>query len=468
MPPDMPRTPPRRVSTSRLGRLFDLGVLGVKAAPLARGVGDDQASRERALEAATELGDAMLKTLGEMKGLPLKLGQMLSYIDGLAPPGQEARLQAALERLQQRAPPLDPDAAERVITDELGDPPSRLFASWEREPFAAASIGQVHAAVTHGGERVAVKVQYPGIDKAIDADLKSLAALEAIASPFGRRYHTKDYLDEVSEVFRAELDYGREAGMYDLFRATTADLPRVVVPRVHHALSSRRVLVTELVDGASYGEFAASAPPAARDCAGATIWSFVTRSMLRHGLLYADPHPGNYRFLDDGRVAFLDFGCVKLLPPALVAGIKRYILSGVEERWDDFDRALVEVLGYRREDEAEWALYRAYSVHLLAPFASKTPFHVTREVAREAVQFLSRGQRELVLGRGGAPRMPKPIDMPKDFTFVNRLQWGLLSVLGGLDATVDFRALGGPWLREPLAPPPDGGGPGAIVASAQR
>lgn len=439
-----------RLSTSRLGRLFDLGTLGLKAAPLAaRGVGDDPESRARALAAASELGDAMLKTLGEMKGLPLKLGQMLSYIDGLAPPGQEARLQAALERLQQRAPPLDPAAAVAVVEQDLGEHPERVFARWEREPFAAASIGQVHRAVTRGGDAVAVKVQYPGIDKAIEADLKSLSALEAIASPFGRRYHSKDYLDEVSEVFRAELDYGREAEMTELFRAATADLPGVVVPRVHHALSSRRVLVTDFVDGLSYAELARAAPPEARNCAAATIWSFVTRSMLRYGLLYADPHPGNYRFLEDGRVAFLDFGCVKLLPHPLVAGIKRYIRAGIDEDWEEFDRALVEVLGYDRSDEAGWALYRAYSVHLLAPFASRTPFRVTKEVAREAVQFLARGQRELVLGEVGALRLPKPIHMPRDFTFVNRLQWGLLSVLAGLDATVHFRALGDPWLREP-------------------
>lgn len=253
-------------------------------------------------------------------------------------------------------------------------------------------------------------------------------------------------------MFRAELDHGREAGMHDPLRATTGG----------SAPSSSRAPTTRCRRGAcgrpsgSTARRAANSRPgrrARRDCAGATLGSFITRSALRHGLLYADPHPGNHRLLDDGRVAFLDSGCVKELPPARGAGVERYIVPGLEARWGDFDRALVEARGCRRDDEAGRALSRACSAHLLAPFASSAPFRGTRDVARGAAPLLSRRQRERVFGQGGAPRPPRPIDLPKGFTFVNRLRRGPPGVLAGLDATVRFRALADPWLRVPLTPP---------------
>jgi len=179
---------------SRLGRLARLGALAPRALPIAaeavrRAVGtrrteeQELEARRRLLQNAKKTAEAMLKTLGEMKGLPLKFGQMASYIDGLAPPGYEDKFQRVLSRLQQKAPPLSPEAAVKVIRQELGADPREVFAEWESEPFAAASIGQVHRAVTRAGERVAVKVQYPGIDKAIVNDLKSLSMLETMISP---------------------------------------------------------------------------------------------------------------------------------------------------------------------------------------------------------------------------------------------------------------------------------------------
>jgi hypothetical protein len=171
-------------------------------------------------------------------------------------------------------------------------------------------------------------------------------------------------------------------------------------------------------------------------------------------MLYADPHPGNYRFLPDGRVAFLDFGCVKQLPPEAVAGMKRYMGAALDADWAQFDRALVEVLGYDPDDPT-WDLYRGYTMELMAPFCTDERWACSPEKAREHVQYLTRGLRDIVKSQGGGlPSLPYVPKMPQDFTFVNRLQWGLASVLAGLHTEAAFRPLIEPWVRGNLAPLP--------------
>lgn len=463
---EKPSVRPSKPPTSRFGRLARLTALAPKAVPMAaeavrrrlgvtRSEDEEREARAKLLTNAKQTAEAMLKTLGEMKGLPLKFGQMASYIDGLAPPGYEEKFQSVLKKLQQKAPPLSPSAAVRVITEELGGPPAEIFAEWESDPFAAASIGQVHRAVTRGGDRVAVKVQYPGIDKAIENDLKSLGMLEQMIAPVGRRYHTKETLDEVKAVFLAELDYGREAETADVFRRIHEDDPQVVIPRVFHSLSARRVLTCEFIDGMDYGTFCETASQDERNAAGQTIGRFMFRALYRHGLLYADPHPGNYRFLGGGRVAFLDFGCAKLLPAGLVSGMKGCVIAAQDGDWDTFYRACEDVLGFDSSDPDGWKLYTEYTKFVLQPFMVDAPYRHTKEAAREAVTFLVRGGKKMVFkGDDRVPHLPKPIHMPADHTFVNRLQWGLASVLAGLSCEANWRRMTAAWIRGPLSPLP--------------
>jgi predicted unusual protein kinase regulating ubiquinone biosynthesis (AarF/ABC1/UbiB family) len=462
MADDKPKDKP---PTSRLGRLARLAALAPKGVPIAlegakRALGmrkpeetTDEA-RKKMAEDAKKAAEALLKTLGEMKGLPLKVGQMVSYVDGLAPPGYEERFKAELKKLQDKAPPLSAEAAVKVVTAELGAPPHEVFAEWEDEPFAAASIGQVHRATTKDGAKVAVKVQYPGIDKAIEADLKSLSFFHGMISPIAKKLHSQQTLDEISQVFRDELDYGREAQMADVFRRIHQGDPRVIIPRVHHSLTTKRVLTTDLLGGAAYADFVKSGSQESKNLAGETLWRFTFRALLRHGHLYADPHPGNYRFYDDGTVGFLDFGCIKVLPPELVGGMKRYMGAAMDADWHEFDRACVEVLGYDPEDES-WDLYRSYTLQLLMPIMTKEPWVCSTESAREAVQYISRGMRKLMFKEGEIPQLPKVPKMPQDFTFVNRLQWGLASVLAGLGTVASFRAIMEDWVKDGVHPIPD-------------
>jgi predicted unusual protein kinase regulating ubiquinone biosynthesis (AarF/ABC1/UbiB family) len=450
--------------TSRLGRLARLTALAPRALPVAaeavkRALGrtrteeEERQSREKLVDTAKKTAEQMLKTLGEMKGLPLKFGQMASYIDGLAPPGYEEKFQEVLKKLQAKAPPLSREAAIRVIESELGEPPSTLFDVFEIDPFAAASIGQVHRARTRGGDWVAVKVQYPGIDTAIENDLKSLGLLESMIAPMGRRYQTKETLDEIRSVFQAELDYRKEAAMLDAYRRIFEGDDDVVIPRHYPSLSSRRVLTTELLGGKDYNAFTAGGPTDETRAAAETVWRFMFRPLFVHGSLYADPHPGNYRFLGSARVGFLDFGCVRLLPKDLIEGVRRYIRAAQEGDWDEFYRACVEVLGYDPADEQGFRLYTEYTKYLLEPMTTDGAFLHTKERAREAVGFLVRGGKDLVFKSNDAlPHLPKPIRMPIELTFANRLQWGLSSILAGLGGESNWRKLTWPWLREPIAP----------------
>lgn len=463
MPDHKPKDMP---PTSRLGRLARLAGLAPRSIPFAiegakRALGakrteDEEArAREKMAAEVKKTAEAMLKTLGEMKGLPLKFGQMASYIDGLAPPGYEERFQRALKKLLDKAPPLSPEAAVQQVQAELGAHPEEIFGAWEHEPFAAASIGQVHRARTKDGDHVAVKVQYPGIDKAIENDLKSVSMLETMVSPIAKKLNSRQTIDEFRKVFTSELDYAREAEMADVFRRINKHDPNVVIPRVYHSLTTRRVITLEYIEGKSYQDFCETATQEEKNKAGITIWTFTFRSMLRYGMLYADPHPGNYRFLPDGRVAFLDFGCVKELPPELVAGMKRYMAAALDGDWAEFDRACVEVLGYDPNDES-WDLYRSYTMELMVPLCSDTPWQCSPEKAREHVQYLSRGIKELALKNGEAlPSVPYVPKMPQDFTFVNRLQWGLASVLAGMRTEAAFRPLIEPWVRSGMEPIPE-------------
>jgi predicted unusual protein kinase regulating ubiquinone biosynthesis (AarF/ABC1/UbiB family) len=456
-----PDAPP----SSRLGRLARLGALSTRAIPIAtEGVRravfgkreDPEAEREaqrKVLQNAKKTAQAMLKTLGEMKGLPLKLGQMASYIDGLAPPGYEEKFQEVLKKLQAKAPPLSREAAVKVVTAELG-PPEEIYAEWEADPFAAASIGQVHRALTKSGDQVAVKVQYPAIDRAIENDLKSISMLESMVAPIGRRYHSKEALDEIKSVFLAELDYRKEADNAETFRRIHEGDEDIVIPRVFHSLSTRRVITLQMIGGVGYATFCKEASADDRNKTSATIWRFMFRALFRHGILYADPHPGNYRFLGDGKVAFLDFGCVKVMPKELVAGTKRYIIAAMDDDQDELERACIEVLGYDPTDTEAFKLYMDYTRLVLEPLTKDGVYKHTHAIAREAVAFLVRGSKKLMKPKEGdvLPNLPKPIHMPQDHTFMNRLQWGLASVMAGIGGEGNWRKLAEPWIRGPHLP----------------
>src|SRR3984893_7329616 len=255
---------------------------------------------------ALQTAEDVATTLGAMKGVMMKIGQRASYIeDGRAPSARRP-----LSRLQDSVPPMSAELAARVVEEELGLPPERAFATWDPEPIAAASIGQVHRAITLDGRAVAVKVQYPGIAETIAADLGNVSLLRRMLRITAPSQDVDALIAELRDRVLEELDYRREADHPRLLPAYYDGHPTIHTPGIISELSTRRVVTSDLADGARFAELAGWSQQE-RDLAAETIYRFVFRSLYEVHAFNGDPHPGNYLFHGGGPVTFLDFGLVK-------------------------------------------------------------------------------------------------------------------------------------------------------------
>ena len=263
---------------------------------------------KRKIEFQKKASRKVSRELGALKGPAMKLGQLLSIQDGILP--EESLMELA--RLQMQAPGMHPSLARAQFKSALGRYPEELFREFDPEPFAAASLGQVHRAVTFDGEKAAVKIQYPAIRAAIESDLK---LLRSAALPGRVTGHVpSSLLDEVTRGLLEETDYLREAGNLDYFRAGLAGLDFVTVPRVYPELSSERVLTMSFVEGESLSDWLKHKPSQAlRDHMGHRLCVAYETQLQRLKVIHADQHPGNFLFQPEGRFGLVDFGCVKHL-----------------------------------------------------------------------------------------------------------------------------------------------------------
>ena len=371
--------------------------------------------------------------LGQLRGIAAKVGQMAGYVDGVIPPEHREAYEKALSALQAAAPRSNASEIRRFVEQELGAPIDRLFAVWEEQPVASASIGQVHRAVLPeelGGLEVAVKVQHPGIVKALESDLANAGTLEGMMGALGgRKLNSAEVLHAVQARFREELDYALEARRMDLFRAFSLGDDRVRIPRVIAARSTGRVLCSEFVRGRSFVEACAEGVPARRAWAE-TMWRFVFRGNLVGGHFNADPHPGNYFFHDDGVVTFLDFGCVNPIGPEqlqLARAIHHAALTRDEARFRDATRRLMPTRAGRLEGPALDYMHQCFRPLF------ESPFRVTRDYAGGLVDGMKGLAKVALLTPKG-----ELFQMPPDMIFMNRLQFGFYSVLARLDVEVDY------------------------------
>ena len=422
----------------RIGRLrYDRGLAALRLA--GRGAARYAGSAPRLFAAAGEhrqqlrndlalqTAEDVASTLGAMKGVLMKIGQMASYVDDGLSPG----VRHTLSRLQDSVPPMSAELAAGVITEELGRPPEEVFASWDPEPIAAASIGQVHRAITRDGRAVAVKVQYPGIAETMAADLGNVALLRRMLRITAPSQDVDALIAELRDRVLEELDYRREADNQRLLAGYYDGHPTIRIPAVIGELSARRVVTSELADGARFAELAGWSQEE-RDLAAETIYRFVFRSLYDVHAFNGDPHPGNYLFHGGGQVTFLDFGLVKHFTLAELQPLMQMARHLCVRNDPEAFRRSMEKAGFLRPDAP---LSTETIVEHMAVFYDTIrkpgPLTITGEYSSTIVRRFF-DLRSPVAGY---------VSIPRSYVILQRINLGLFAVLGQLTATANWRAI---------------------------
>jgi predicted unusual protein kinase regulating ubiquinone biosynthesis (AarF/ABC1/UbiB family) len=376
-----------------------------------------------------------LEVLGDLRGLALKVGQTVSYVDGLLPPEATEVYQRALARLQSNAPTVSFDEIRKEIERGLGRPLHEAYTRFDETPLAAASIGQVHRAWLREGDRereVAVKVQYPSIAQALTSDLKNLDALHPMVAVMAPGADTRGGMDEVIEHIRAELDYTREADNQERFRALTEGWEGVEVPRVVRSHTARNVLTMDFIPGHSIRQVAEEGSQALRNKVGVAIFRFTLGLALGRGVFNTDPHPGNYLVRDDGTVAFLDFGSVKEMPPELHARWRHLATLLVTGQIDAWRREGAKLFGMEAMDPRVRQRHQDFMLQTAAMVQRDEEVTIDRVLLRKAIQDGVKTAKGIAQDVGWLPSRAKTAAIPPDFVMAGRMQLGLFAVLAQL------------------------------------
>ncbi|HEY1705345.1 MAG TPA: AarF/ABC1/UbiB kinase family protein [Trebonia sp.] len=376
---------------------------------------------------ALETAEDVASTLGTMKGVLMKLGQMASYVDD----GLNPMVRRTLSRLQDSVPPMSAELAASVVREDLGGSPEELFKEWDPSPIAAASIGQVHRAMTDDGQAVAVKVQYPGIAETISADLNNVALLRGLLKAAAPGQDVSGLIEELRERIAEELDYEREAASQAMFAEFYDGHPTITVPRVLPELCGRRVITSELATGVRFAEFL-TWPQEEKDLAAETIYRYVFRSLYEAHAFNGDPHPGNYLFEPGGRVTFLDYGLVKEFTAAELAPLETMVRTlCVEEDPEGFRAGMVSA-GFLQPDAP---VSTDEVIDQMAVFYDTVRRRGTFTMTSE---YSSRVARKFFDFR--SPIAPYA-NIPRSYAIVQRINLGLFAVLAEMNATGDWRAV---------------------------
>lgn len=438
--PSVQARPPVRgsVRTGRVARAAPLVALTGRTAGEAVISALRRKDRGRATERSAE---RYAESLGRSRGVLMKAGQILSFVQlGSLVEGEGRSVyQAALARLQDDAPPMEPEVAAGVVAAELGAPPEQVFAEFDPRPIAAASIGQVHAARLHDGRRVAVKLQYPGVDEAIRADLANAELLATFFQlvrgmmPDMGRSDARSLAREVSERIGEEIDYRAEAANQRSFADAYRGHPFIRVPEVVGEFSTGRVLTTDRSDGLRWSQVQ-DADQRLKDQWGEAIYRFTVGSLRLLGQFNADPHPGNYLFHPDGTVTFLDFGCVKHFTAEQVRWMTVAVQYAIEGDADALLKQYTDGGFVDPSDPPDPAGLLAWARESLVPMLSHQPFRYTREFAAQLVdlEFSPRGPH--------APVVQK-LALPGEYLSLSRIDLGMTAVLATLEAASNWRGI---------------------------
>lgn len=398
------------------------------------GKSKDEVSAELLEKAA----DEMFKVLGELKGGAMKVGQALSVMEAAIPPQFAEPFREALVKLQSEAPPLPAAKVHRVLDAQLGTKWRERFASFDDTPAASASIGQVHRAVWKDGRDVAVKIQYPGADEALRADLKLIQRFNWIAKQVVPGADVDRLVSEINDTLEAELEYRQEADNQRAFAKAYADDPKFFVPAV--IASAPKVIVSEWIEGRRLSAIISSGTKEERDSACALLLEFTLSSPARAGMVHADPHPGNFMLLPDGRLGVIDFGAVAEHPEGIPPGFAELLCWARDEQWEESIR-LLKQLGFMPDDYDLTAEQLVEYIQPLWPYIDPLrsgEFHFTRKWFQKSALVTT---DPLAEGFGDRFRMARQMTLPAGYVMLLRTLGGLLGVAVQLDAHVDYAAL---------------------------
>jgi predicted unusual protein kinase regulating ubiquinone biosynthesis (AarF/ABC1/UbiB family) len=389
-----------------------------------------------AAELQQRTAEQLFAVLGQLKGGAMKLGQALSVFEAAVPEEMSAPYREALVKLQEEAPPMPVRTVHAVLAEQLGGTWRQRFREFADVPAAAASIGQVHRATWRDGRDVAVKIQYPGAATALMADLNQLARFARMFAALFPGLDVKPLIAELKARVVEELDYGLEADAQRAFAAAYAGDPEISVPRV--VASAPKVIVSEWLDGTPLSRIIAAGTPEQRDRAGRLLAVLHFSGPQRAGMLHADPHPGNFRLLADGRLGVIDFGATARLPgghPEPIGRLLRWALAG------HADKVLADL-------RAEGFVTRGvlvdaqgvldYLLPLLAPVVNRH-FHFTRAWMQEQAARIADPRTD-------ASRLGRQLNLPPAYLMIHRVTIGSIGVLCQLGASGDFRGVVEEWL----------------------
>lgn len=434
-----------RIPTSRIARTAKVSSLaagqaarqlGTHATNLAR----SQEGRSAALERRhIEAAEQIVTALGTMKGAAMKLGQVMSFLDvGLVPEEHREEFQRKLGELRDAAPKVRFADMRKVIESELEAPLDELFAEFDSEPIAAASIGQVYRARLHDGRQIAVKVQYPGVAAAVRADMQNLGMILRLMKRIAPGLDVKATAEEIRSRIGDELDYELEASNQRSLARIFRGHPFIVVPDVVSDLSREKVMVSEFVPGVGFDTIK-EADRATRDRVGEIVFRFYFGCMYRHRQFSGDPHPGNFLLMDDGRVAFLDFGLFKVMPRHLIElelETQRAGHEGDAERlWEIWAEG-----GLLRKPE------RFRPDKLLSQFLDATWWYLTDEELELRPEIATQVMIDMSDPRSEHFGQMRHETLPADHIFGRRVEMLTLAVLGQLRATANWHRIAREWI----------------------
>ncbi|MDQ7907678.1 AarF/ABC1/UbiB kinase family protein [Phytohabitans sp. ZYX-F-186] len=428
---------PRRAAT-RTARLaaLPLGFAGRTVLGLGKRV-TGLASEVISPEIQQRTAEQLFSVLGQLKGGAMKLGQALSVFEAALPADLAGPYRQALTRLQEAAPPLPAASVHKVLAAQLGPDWRELFAEFDDAPAAAASIGQVHRAVWRDGERpVAVKVQYPGAGEALIADLKQLSRLAGMFRIIQPGIDVKPLLVELRARVTEELDYELEAEAQQAFAEAYAGDDEIFVPPV--VAAAPRVLVTEWIDGTPLSKIINDGTQEERDAAGRLMAILHFSAPERAGLLHADPHPGNFRILPDGRLGVIDFGAVARLPEGHPEPIGRLVRLALADDADAVLEGLRDEGFVKPDDDIDARAVLDFLLPMLAP------------LVEEEFQF-NRAWLRTEATRLGSPKSPayqlsRHLNLPPSYLLIHRVTLGSIGVLCQLEAKAPYRSIVESWL----------------------